>query len=121
MKEIVYKILWSTIEDFVGLWDVLWELNSVLPEKIHKENHQLADQILRYLLDQNLIKFYLNRWGNDNLEELESSEALKLLDEEKYWNPPSMNELCIKIGNTEKGQKYYNEELVDDFMNGLLE
>ncbi len=33
MKAVVYKILWNTIEDFVGLWEILWELNSELPQK----------------------------------------------------------------------------------------
>src|SRR5690606_13159168 len=112
MKDIVYKILWSTIEDFVGLWEILWELNSVLPQKSRDENHENAKKILKYFLEQNLVTFYLNKWGSDELEELQFDEALKILKEEKYWNAPEINELCIKIGNTDKGEKYYNEELI---------
>lgn len=116
MKNIIYKILWSTIEDYVGLWEILWELNSVLPENGHEENQERAKKILRYFLEQKLVTFYMNKWGRDELEELQFQEALKILDEEKYWNAPEINELCIKIGNTEKGEKFYNEELVDDFI-----
>ena len=36
MKDIIYKILWSTIEDFVGLWEIHWELNSLFPKKNKK-------------------------------------------------------------------------------------
>lgn len=71
---------------------------------------------MKYCLEQNLVIFYLNKWGSDELEELQFDEALINLEEEKYWNAPQVNELCIKIGNTEKGEKYYNEELVGDFM-----
>lgn len=116
MKNIIYKILWSTIEDYVGLWEILWELNSVLPENGQEENKERAKKILRCFLEQELVTFYMNKWGKDELEELQFQEALKILDKEKYWNAPEINEVCIKIGNTEKGEKFYNEELVDDFI-----
>ncbi len=53
MKDVAYKILWSTIEDFVGLWEILWELNSVLPENSQKKNQNISKKILRYFLEQN--------------------------------------------------------------------
>ena len=116
MTEIIYKILWSTIEDFVGLWEILWELNSELPEKSQIENQESARKILRYFLEQNLVIFYVNKWGSDKLEGLQFNEALKILEDEKYWNAPRINELCIKIGNTEKGENFYNNDLLGDFM-----
>lgn len=118
MKDIVYKILWSTIEDFVGLWEILWELNSVLPENSRKENQDISKKILRYFLEQNLVIIYVSKWGSDELEAKDFNEALNLIEDEKFWNAPYINELCIKIGNTEKGEKYYNEELIGDFMQG---
>ena len=116
MKELVYKILWSTIEDFVGLWEILWELNSVMSENGQIENQELAKKILRYFLVQKLIKLYINKWGSDDLEELQFKEAIKILDDEKYWNAPKINALCIKIGNTEFGEKFYNQDLLGDFI-----
>lgn len=116
MKDLAYKILWSTIEDFVGLWEILWELNSLRPNKSQEENQEIARKILICFLKQNLISFYMSQWGSDELKELEFSEAFKLVEDDKFWNPPAINELCIKIGNTEKGEKYYNEELVEGFI-----
>ena len=116
MKEIIYKVLWSTIEDFVGLWEILWELNSLLPENSQKENQEIAKKIIKYFLNQQLIILYSDKWGSDELKELHFNAALKLLEREKYWNAPEINEPCIKIGNTEKGEKFYNEELVSDFI-----
>jgi len=116
LKHIVYKILWSTIEDFVGLWEILWELNSVLPEKSRKENQENAKLILRYFLEQKLVTFYFNKWGSDELEVLPYNRSMKLLDDEKFWDAPALKELCIKIGNTGKGEQFYNEKLVDGIM-----
>jgi len=118
MKNIVYKILWSTIEDFLGLWEIPWELKSLLPDKSQEENQEMAKKILRYFLEQNLITFYMSKWGSDELEEIGFREAIKLIEDEKYWDAPAINELCIKIGNTEKGEKFYNDELIEDFIRG---
>ena len=116
MKNIVYKILWSTIEDYVGLWEILWELDSELPSNNNKENQENARKILKYFIDENLVTFYLNKWGSDELEELSFNETIIHLKEKKYWKAPKINELCIKIGNTEKGENYYNEELIDEIV-----
>lgn len=116
MKNIAYKILWSTIEDFVGLWEILWELNSELPENSQRENRDISKKILRYFLEQNLVTIYVSKWGSDELEAKDYSESLNLIEDEKLWNAPVINELCVKIGNTEKGEKYYNEELIGDFI-----
>jgi hypothetical protein len=116
MKDIVYKILWSTIEDFVGLWEILWELNSLLPENSQKENQEISKKILRYFLKQDLVTIYLSKWGSDERKAKDSNEALNLIENDNYWNPPAINELCVKVGNTEKGEKCYNEELIGDFI-----
>ena len=116
MKGIIYKILWSTIEDFVGLWEILWELNSILPENSQEQNHDILKKILKYFLEQGLIRIYVSKWGNDELEAKDFSEAINLIENEKFWNAPAINDLCVKIGNTEKGEKYYNEELIGNFV-----
>lgn len=113
MKNIYYKVLWSTIEDFVGLWEILWELNSLLPENSEIENQEIIKGILSFFLEQQLIIFYSNKWGNKENKELSFNEALKRLEEKKFWIVPSINEDCVKISSTEKGEKFYNEEMLD--------
>ena len=116
MKDVVYKILWATIEDFVGLWEIHWELNSLFPEKSKTDNKEVSRKILLYFLDVGLVKFYLNEWGNDDVKELRINEAKEIINEDKYWDAPSLNDTCIKVGNTEKGEKYYNEEMINDLI-----
>ena len=49
----------------------------------------------------------------DEIEIFHIHEATKFLQDEKYWQAPELHELCIKIGSTEKGEKFYNEKLID--------
>ncbi len=112
-KELIYKLLWSTIEDFVGLWELHWEVNSNLKSD-SSSNKELAKKILLYLLGFGLIKLYYDKWGDDQLEEISQQEAIEIIKGEKFWLPPEVNDLCVKIGSTEKGEKCYNEELIED-------
>jgi len=111
--ELIYKLLWSTIEDFVGLWEILWEVNSTLPNNDEKKNKKLAKKILIYFLEAELIKIYYDKWGNDQLQEINQQEWRKIINREKFWLPPKINDVCVKVGSTEKGERYYNEELIE--------
>lgn len=114
MKDIIYKLLWATIEDYVGLWEIYWELNSLLSDKSKTENKETVKKILRYFLDKGLVRLYFNKWGKHELTELDFDEAVEVLNEEKYWEGPEVNNTCLKIGSTEKGEKYYNKDLISD-------
>lgn len=111
--ELTYKLLWSTIEDFVGLWELYWEVNSTLKSD-SPSNKELAKKTLLHLSEIGLIRLYYNKWGDDHLQEVSQQEAIEIIKGEKFWSPPEMNDLCVKVGSTEKGEKYYNEELIKD-------
>ncbi len=112
-KELIYKLLWSSIEDFVGLWELHWEVNSNLKSD-STSNKELAKKILLHFLEVGLIKLYYDKWGDDQLQEISKQEAIEIIKEEKFWSAPKVNDVCVKIGSTEKGEKYYNEELIED-------
>jgi len=50
------------------------------------------------------------------LKEIGFDEAIKIINENKHWQPPKINELCIVVENTEKGKRYYKEELIKDLV-----
>lgn len=116
MKELVYKILWSTIEDFVGLWEINWEVNTFFPNNSSSQNKEFARKILVYFIENDLVKLYFDKWGGDELSELNKKEALEITREEKFWDPPSINDRCIKVGSTEKGEMYYKKESIKDII-----
>jgi hypothetical protein len=111
-KEIAYKILWATIEDFAGLWEVLWEINTSYPDA-ELENKNIIKQILHKFLLDNLVVFYVEKWGNEQLgSPLNLADSIKALNQEENWSAPGFDQICIKISSTDKGEKYYNEELL---------
>jgi len=112
-NELMTKLLWSTIEDYAGLWELNWEVNSIL-EKDYTCNMELTKKILLHLLQIGLIKLYFNKWGEDQIQEIRRQEAIEVLENEEYWSPPKLNDLCIKTGSTKKGEKYYYEDLISE-------
>ena len=45
-KELMYKLLWATIEEYAGLWELHWEVNSALKVISASKNKELARKIL---------------------------------------------------------------------------
>ena len=77
MNTMIYKILWTTIEDHVGLWEIYWELNSLCQSKNMRSNKDFLKKILYYFLETNLVRLYFNQWGSETLEELDLIQALE--------------------------------------------
>lgn len=46
-KELIYKLLWSTIEEYTGLWELRWEINSE-ENGIFGSNKKLGYEIYTY-------------------------------------------------------------------------
>ena len=113
MIELMNKLLWSTIEDYVGLWELTWEVNSILKSN-NSSNKALTKKILLNFLNAGLIKLYYNKWGDVPNKEISLQEAIEVLESEEFWLAPKLNDLCVKISSTKKGEKYYNEDLISD-------
>lgn len=117
-KDILRPILWATIEDFVGLWDILWEVNTILPNEDKNLNKSKIKKILKCYFKRELINFYSGVWGeNDSFIELDYKDALKMLDQQKYWTGPSIHSTYLAISSTEKGEKVYNEWSLEQLSN----
>jgi len=61
LEELTYKILWSTIEDFVGLWEIEWEVNSFLTDNMSFDKRDIARKILKYLISRDLIQLNFSK------------------------------------------------------------
>lgn len=109
LKESIRSVLWATIEDFSGLWEIVWELNSV---NLQKNNAKLAISILTYLLNNDLIQLYRSKWGEDELSKIQKVEAILLLHKQDSWLIPRIGEICIRAGSTQKGEDYYNNDKI---------
>jgi len=108
-SSITNTILWATIEDFAGLWEILWEVNISLSDKNETQNKELTKETLTHFLNKGFVKCYRSTWGIDDLVEISSTKAIEFLDEENYWQPPKLDDPCLKFGCTEEGEVYYKK------------
>ena len=89
-------------------------MNSLYPLNSVTHNRDIARKILYYFLEAGFVNLYFSKWGSDEIKEIQKSEAIQIIIEEKFWDPPSLNEICIKVGSTKKGKDYYDKELIED-------
>ncbi len=115
-KDVLLKILWSTIEDFVGLWEINWELNVIQPNNDNDTNKILSRKIIDNFISNDLVTLYFFEWGGQCIREIPIEEASCILNEERYWNAPFVGEKCVKVGCKEKGKIFYEEERVTDLV-----
>ena len=108
-KNIINKILWSTIEDYSGLWEIVWEINSLIEGA---DSRAIAKEVLALLKNHGLIEYYFAKWGQEGLKKISESEMRELLEEDQYWAPPSIDQDCMKVGTTQKGEEYYYEDKI---------
>lgn len=111
-KKLVSIILWSTIEDYVGLWEVKWEIKSLGID----DEKKVTIIILHHLLSKEFVVFYKSIWGTEKLTLISLEESFSVLVENKYWEPPKLGQVCIKIGSTSKGDDYYNNDKAVDLL-----
>jgi len=71
-----------------GLWEVLWELNTISPDIPLEERLEFSISIVQELLISNKIRLLWGVWGKDVYDKIESlEECLTLIQDDKYWDP----------------------------------
>ena len=100
-------LLWACVEDYAGLWELRWEINSKFPDLPEPERKRLSIETVLLLLGAGLIKLYRCQEPYGELSELDTNKARIVLSEEKYWEAPESNSVSIRAGATEEGEKSY--------------
>lgn len=99
------KILWAAIEDYAGLWELVWELASSCPEIPEPERKAVAERIVTELLEHGCIELY-------ERHELGGREGLvpkgrweELLSNELNWHEPAVGSTQVLVGATPFGEE----------------
>jgi len=106
MNEIERKIVWAAIEDYAGLWELIWEISSLNPKIPQLENIKVVKEIIKKYIDNDIIDIYENIWGEKEYFLVQNN--LQLLNQSSFWEPPLLGEKCLTISCTGKGIEYYN-------------
>lgn len=97
-------ILWLAIEDFAGLWEVVWQLRSIRPETPEPGLRESAVEIVTDFLRRGWIDLYKCQEPYGELRKIPSGDAASLLAQEASWNEPSADSISIRVGATPSGE-----------------
>lgn len=104
-REILLVVLWATIEDYVPLFEIPWEIKSVYDSI---DTKGMSRKILTGFIYRDFIEIFRGEYNDlKKINDIETSIAL--LNEEEYWEASDKDEKIIRISATEKGVKFYKE------------
>lgn len=110
MTQAVRVILDAGVEDYTGLWKLVWYVRDSLHVQEH-EARQLAQRSLAELLLADLVRLYQGQTFAGDERRLATQEALKIVGESRRWDPPVADEPQLRIAAAEAGRaRYYGEE-----------
>ena len=77
-------------------------------------NIRTAKRVALYFLENELVDLFYDKWGEDNLVPISRQSAIEIVKGNEFWMPPQIGSLCVKVGITGKGERYYLENLIPD-------
>ena len=96
------KILWAAIEDYAGLYEVIWEFGNEIPP-IPFDKIQTT---VLSLLHQGYIELFKCEEPYGEVTKINDG-CIDILSDKKNWDPPELYAISIKVSATESGEKYY--------------
>lgn len=107
MSELARRVLWLAIEDYSGLWEVVWELNSLRPNCSAVENRASARELVSELLHLGLIEIFRCEEPDGEPVAVDKQVGERILSSEESWEPPEFHGVSWRIGATSQGEKAY--------------
>lgn len=108
------SILDMAVDDFIGLWEILWRTRSLVPEGREEEVRLTATDQTRDLLEQGLVALFRGtRFAGDEVP-LSRDEALAVLSDADQWEPPPQGDAThVRLAATREGEKAYQQSFHD--------
>ena len=104
------RILWASIEDYTGLWELVWGLSADYPHMSEAGRRAVAERIVRDLLARGCIELYERQHQVSGNEELVPKERRDdLLRDQANWREPSSESVELLVAATDFGERLYAE------------
>jgi hypothetical protein len=102
-------ILWLAIEDFCGLWEVLWQLNSSLPSLSPGVRLALGKSLVIDMLAKGLLDAYEAVEPYEQLTRVPLDQAIAACMDDMQWNEPLCGSKTLRMGATIVGEDIYRK------------
>jgi len=109
-KDAEAMLLSSANEDYTGLYEAVWELNSSYPDASLGEKYAAAEDAIRALLSSGLVALYKVNVSEtmhlDRYLPIEKSDSGHLLGNPVSWYPEYNGERIV-FAATDEGERVY--------------
>ena len=105
----VKALLWAGIEDYAGLWEAVWELNSLRPQAQESENRSSAKRLVCELLKDGHVRLFESREPYEDVTPLPTNEIELVIGQPENWEEPAPKGVSIRFGTTPSGERVYNQ------------
>jgi hypothetical protein len=96
------RILWAAIEEYAGLWEIIWEFgNEIIP--VHFSEIQTS---VIELLKKGYIELFRCKDPEGYIIRINDC-CIDILTDKINWDPPDPFDFTIRISATESGENYY--------------
>lgn len=107
-KAVRKEFLWSGYEDWTGLWEAVWWVQTEYPELRGAPARDKAREVLRALLSEGLVYICFLDEDTNTESPIVKDEAHRILDEDSSWEPPTSPKHQLRYLTTEKGAKPFS-------------
>lgn len=106
---LVKTLLWAAIEDYSGLWEMVWELNAVEPGVGEARHRDVAARLVRDFLDRGWAGLYWCQEPYGETTAVPGERAEAVLGDPASWEPPAADAVSVRVSATEAGEAAYRE------------
>lgn len=99
-------VLTCAVEDYSGLYEVLWDLNARFPDTSDDARLRVAQTAVEQLLREGLVEIFAARWAQDSFDAIPKEQALELLHDLTSWQPA---EEYFCVGATSDGEELWRK------------
>jgi hypothetical protein len=100
-------ILDLAVEDYTGLWELVWRVRTVSPSRSEDEARSEAMRTTRQLIEEGLLDLYSGISFTGEQERLDSSDARAVLDNVENWAAAESGAPHYRIAATIAGEAAY--------------
>ena len=83
------EILGDGTDDYTGLYEIIWSLNTHYPDVAREAKFTAARSIVLDLLKRGDISLFTTRWCTNQFDPVPSNEALDLAAQSTSWDDPT--------------------------------
>lgn len=91
-------------EDHSGLWEIIWELNNLYPDKNFDKKIDIGKKSITCLLNDDCVELYTCLEPYSKFKKIQSCDYNKIINDKKYWLEPKKGDTSIRFCVTKKGE-----------------